>query len=186
MITPKGVRFLNISAVKFYRDHDELASLAETDHWAELAKTFGSGMTAPYIPQGSRARNTVSYVIPPLPSPGHEICTTPEMAVMRFVWSVMTSPNWNSSYWYILIRFREQQERKGKSTITDDHKHRRRPKAALDPPIAPFDYTEDRFEVLDQAVPVDQPFNPKRRSSQLTPYERPKKKLLLPREDSDE
>jgi hypothetical protein len=183
LITPEGVRFLNISGVEFYRDHDKLASLAEKLHWGELAKTFGPGMTAYQTSLGSRTRDALSCVIPRLPSPGRPVCTTPELAIMQFVWSVMTSPDFARFKVYPLLRFREQQ-RKGKSAITDDRNHRRRPKVGLSVHHAPLDYTEDRFEVLDQQIPVDEPFNPRRHSSQLTPYERPKtKKLLLPRED---
>jgi hypothetical protein len=181
LITPKGVRFLNISAVKFYKDHDELAGLAEKSHWAELAKTFGLRMTGPCIPLGSRTRDALSYIIPRLPSPGRSVYTTPELAILQFVWSVMTSPAWAHSDTLPLIRFRKQQ-RKGKPAITDGQKSRRRSKIDRPVLLAPLDYTEDRFEVLDQTVPVDEPFNPKRRPSQFTPYERPKK-LLLPRED---
>ncbi|KAG1842394.1 hypothetical protein DFJ58DRAFT_806427 [Suillus subalutaceus] len=175
LITPEGVRFLNISAVRFYKDHDQLAVEAQTSHWAELAKTFGSGMIAPHTPLGSRARNALSYVIPRLPSPGRPVYTTPELAVMQFVWSVMTSPG----------EFREQQ-RKVKSAITDDPKHRRRAKIGRKVLIAPLDCSESegRFETLDQIVPAaDEPYNPKWRSSPRTPYERPDKKLLLPRDD---
>jgi len=179
LITHKGVRFLNISAVEFYTDHDKLAAMAEQFHWAELAKTFGSGMTAPYSPLGSRGRDALSYVIPRLPSPGRPVDTTPELAMLRFVWSVMTSPEFARSNLYPLLKFREQQQ-KG---ITNDQQHRRRGKIGRKVLIAPLDYSEDRFEELDQVVSTDEPFNPKRRFSPITPYERPKKKLLLPRDE---
>ncbi|KAG1856802.1 hypothetical protein F4604DRAFT_1685439 [Suillus subluteus] len=186
LITPEGVRFLNISAVRFYKDHDQLAVEAQTSHWAELAKTFGSGMIAPHTPLGSRARNALSYVIPRLPSPGRPVYTTPELAVMQFVWSVMTSPGeFARSDVLPLLKFREQQ-RKVKSAIADDPKYRRRAKIGRKVLIAPLDCSEseDRFETLDQIVPAaDEPYNPKWRSSPRTPYERPDKKLLLPRDD---
>lgn len=186
LITSEGVRFLNISGVRFHKDHDQLAAKAETDHWAELAKTFGPGMTAPHTPLGSRTRDSLSYVIPRLPSPGRPVYTTPELAMMQFVWSVMTSPGEYARTDVLpLLRFRDQQ-RKGKSAITDDSKHRRRAKTGRKVLIAPLDCpeSEDRFEELDQIIPaVDEPYNPKWRSSLRTPYERPNKKLLLPRDD---
>ncbi|KAG2344698.1 hypothetical protein BDR05DRAFT_931696 [Suillus weaverae] len=186
LITHEGVRFLNISAVRFHKDHDQLAAKAETYHWAELAKTFGSGMIAPHTPLGSRARDALSYVIPRLPSPGRPVYTTPELAMMRFVWSVMTSQGeYARSDVLPLLKFREQQQ-KGMSAITDNSKHRRRAKIGRKVLIAPLDCleSEGRFEELDQIVPaVDEPYNPKSRSSPRTPYERPKKKLLLPRDD---
>lgn len=182
LITPEGVRFLNISAVQYHRDHDKLAGLAEEYHWAALAKTFGSGLTAPSLSVGSRGRDSLSYVIPRLPSPGRPVYTTPERAIMQFVWSIMTSPHFDRDNIYPLLRFREQRQR-GKSAISGDQKHRRRPKSGHQVLLAPLDDTEDRFEVLDQAVPFDEPFNPKRRSSHFTPYERRRTKLLLPRED---
>lgn len=184
LITPEGVRFLNISAVRFYKDHDLLAAAAETSHWAELAKTFGSGMIAPHTPFGSRAREALPYVIPRLPSPGRPVYTSPELAMMRFVWSVMTSPGeFARSDVQPLLKFREQQ-RKGKSAVTDDPKHRRCARISRKVLIAPLDFSEDRFEELDQIVPVDdEPYNPKWRSSPRTPYERPNKKLLIPRDD---
>ncbi|KAG1740670.1 hypothetical protein EDB19DRAFT_1828469 [Suillus lakei] len=184
LITPEGVRFLNISAVRFYKDHDLLAAAAETSHWAELAKTFGSGMIAPHTPFGSRAREALPYVIPRLPSPGRPVYTSPELAMMRFVWSVMTSPGeFARSDVQPLLKFREQQ-RKGKSAVTNDPKHRRCARISRKVLIAPLDFSEDRFEELDQIVPVDdEPYNPKWRSSPRTPYERPNKKLLIPRDD---
>jgi hypothetical protein len=186
LITPEGVRFLNISAVQFYKNHDQLAVEAETSHWAELVKTFGSGMIAPYTPLGSRARDALSYVIPRLPSPGRPVYTTPELAVMRFVWSVMTSPGeYARSDVLPLLKFRDQQQ-KGKSASTDDPRHRRRAKIGRKVLIAPLDCSEseDRFETLDQIVPdADEPYNPKWRSSPRTPYERPNKKLILPKDD---
>ncbi|KAG2078450.1 hypothetical protein BDR04DRAFT_1064114 [Suillus decipiens] len=186
LITHEGVRFLNISGVRFYKDHDELAAKAETSHWAELAKTFGSGMIAPYTPLGSRARDSLSYVIPRLPSPGRPVYTTPELAVMRFVWSVMTSPGeYARSDVRPLLKFRDQQQ-KVKSAITNDSKHRKRADFGRKVLIAPLDCSEseNRFEELDQIVPAaDEPYHPKRRSSPHTPYERPTKKLLLPRDD---
>lgn len=186
LITREGVRFLNISAVRFYKDHDQLAAKAETEHWAELAKTFGPRMTGPHTPLGSRTRDSLAYVIPRLPSPGRPIYTTPELAMMQFVWSVMTSPGEYARTDVLpLLRFRDQQ-RKGKSAITDDSKHRRRAKIGRKVLIAPLDYSESegRFEELDQIVPaVDEPYIPKWRPSPRTPYERPNKKLLLPRDD---
>lgn len=184
LITPNGVRFLNISAVQYHRDHDKLAGLAEEDHWAALAKTFGSGLTAHFPSLGSRGRDALSYVIPRLPSPGRPVYTTPEQAIMQFVWSVMTSPHLDRANIYPLLRFREQQ-RRGKSAITSDQKHRRRPKIGHQVLLAPPDDTENRFEVLDQTVPFDKPFNPKRRSSHFTPYESRRIKLLLPRENEE-
>ncbi|KAG2151015.1 uncharacterized protein EDB93DRAFT_1276796 [Suillus bovinus] len=183
LITDEGVRFLNISCVQFYKDHDQLAAEAETSHWAELAQTFGSGMIAPHTPLGSRARDALSYVIPRLPSPGRPVYTTPELAMMRFVWSVMTSPGeYARSDVLPLLKFRDQQG-KGRSTLADDPKHRRRAKISRKALIAPLDCSEpgDRFEELDPVT--DEPYNPKCRSSPRTPYERPKKKLLLPRDD---
>ncbi|OJA13933.1 hypothetical protein AZE42_01339 [Rhizopogon vesiculosus] len=179
LITPNGVRFLNISAVEFYRDHGKLAEFAEQSHWSELAKTFGPEIEARCPTLASRARDALSYIIPRLPSPGRPVYTIPDLDIMRFVWSIMTSPDQND---YPLLRFREQQRRR-KSAITDGQKHRRRPRFARQVHFAPLDYTEDRFEVLDETMPVDEPFNPKRRSSHFTPYERRKKKLLLPRDD---
>ncbi|KAG0706199.1 hypothetical protein DFH29DRAFT_846301 [Suillus ampliporus] len=184
LITHTGVRFLNISAIQYYMDHDKLAAEAQEYHWADLAKTFGSGMTAPYTPLGSRAREALSYVIPRLPSPGRPVCTTPELAMMRFVWSVMTSPGeYGRSDVLPLLKFREQQ-RKGQSAITDDPKHRKRAKIGRKVLAVPLDYSENRFEELDQIVPVDdEPYNPRRHSSSRTPYDRPNKKLLLPKDD---
>lgn len=185
LITHEGVRFLNTSAVKYYKDHDQLAAKAETEHWAELAKTFGSRMTGPHTPLGSRTRDALSYVIPRLPSPGRPVYTTPELALMQFVWSVMTSQEYVRTDVLPLLRFRDQQ-RKGKSVITDDSKRGRRAKMGRKILIAPLDCpeSEDRFEELDQIIPaVDEPYNPKSRSSLRTPYERPNKKLLLPKDD---
>lgn len=196
LITEEGVRFLNISAVRFHKDHDKLAAEAETSHWGDLAKTFGSGMITPYVPLGSRGRDSLSYVIPRLPSPGRPVFSTPEQAMMRFVWSVVTSPReYARSDVRPLLKFRDkQQQRKGKLAIADDPKHGNRFKnrKVL---IAPLDYSEDRFEELDQIVPArfeeldeiapadDAPYNPKCHSSSRTPYKRPNKKLLLPRDD---
>ncbi|KAG1873450.1 hypothetical protein C8R48DRAFT_629166 [Suillus tomentosus] len=187
LITEEGVRFLNISGVQFYKDHDKLAVEAETSHWAELAQTFGSGMLAPHTPLGSRARDALSYVIPRLPSPGRPVYTTPELAMMRFVWSVMTSPGEFARTDVLpLLKFRDSEQQRKRSVVTHDPKHRRRAKISRKVLIAPLDCSEseNRFEELDQIVPTDdEPYNPKWRSSQHTPYERPKKKLLLPRDD---
>ncbi|KAG1816685.1 uncharacterized protein BJ212DRAFT_1352449 [Suillus subaureus] len=158
LITPEGVRFLNISAL-------------------------------PHTPLGSRARDALSYVIPRLPSPGRPVYTTPELAVMQFVWSVMTSPTeFARSDILPLLKFREQL-RKGKTAITDDPRHRRCTKIGRKILIAPLDCSESegRFETLDQIVTAaDEPYKPKWRSSPRTPYERPNKKLLLPKDGDDE
>jgi hypothetical protein len=97
--------------------------------------------------------------------------------MMQFVWSVMTSQKYARTDVLPLLRFRDQQ-RKGKSAITDDSRHRRRAKIGRKVLIVPLccQESEGRFEELDQIVPaVGEPYNPKSRSSLRTPYERPNK-----------
>ncbi|KIJ64388.1 hypothetical protein HYDPIDRAFT_112397 [Hydnomerulius pinastri MD-312] len=92
-ITDQGVRFSDICGVKWYKDHDKLAKIAETTVWEVLADMFDNLDDDPVAGQlnASRYLRGGTYVIPRLPTPGRPVSLSPEQSMIHLAWSIAIS-----------------------------------------------------------------------------------------------
>ena len=180
-ITARGVRFASASSAKYYQDRDVLAKEAEF-MWETLANIFDHMDDDPLKDRlvGSRLLGSCGFIIPRLPSPGRPIATTPEEAIIRWIWSITLS---DECYYFNDLAFKKLHALYGSSerSVTRREKRIKGDNRAL---LPPDDFSCDLGVAVARTGSMDKPLVANRASvARQHPYARPRStRLLLPKE----
>lgn len=175
------MRFASASSAKYHRDRDALAEEAKF-MWKTLENIFNHMDDDPLRGRltGSRSMGSSAFIIPRLPSPSCPITSTPEDAIIRWVWSIVTSDGFCRFQGCAFINLYTP-HRPSAHSATRREKRIKGDSRAL---LPPDDFSSELEASATRIGSVDEPLIVNRISvARHHPYARPmSRRLLLPQE----